>query len=96
MSQINSDLKKTVDRWRAKAQLARAALNYSNLNSRIAMEVFLLNNREEMIPGLSQTGERLPGTPSFFRTSVNSLQGSLPRCPPRVESAARGIVISLS
>jgi len=71
MSQINSDLKESVDRWWAKVQLAREALNYSNLNSRITMEVFLLNSREEIDPLLVQRAENT----SKISALVKKLQG---------------------
>jgi signal transduction histidine kinase/DNA-binding response OmpR family regulator len=51
MGHINADLEDLVTKRWAKAQLCRAALGYSNLNNRITMEIFLLDNSEQ-IPSL--------------------------------------------
>jgi signal transduction histidine kinase len=51
MGHINADLEDLVTKRWAKVQLCRAALGYSNLNSRITMEIFLLDNSDQ-IPSL--------------------------------------------
>ena len=48
VSELNLDLKQTIDDHWAKVQIASEALVYSNLNNRITMQVFLLDDREEI------------------------------------------------
>lgn len=48
MQRIDADTENLVsERW-AKVQLSREALNYSTLNNRLTMQVFLLRNRDEI------------------------------------------------
>jgi signal transduction histidine kinase len=54
MGRIHADLEELVMKRWAKVQLYRAALNYSNLNSRLTMEVFLLGNPDQIPPLLQQ------------------------------------------
>jgi PAS domain S-box-containing protein len=57
MGQIDEEMERKVnERW-AKVQLSRQALNYSNLNNRITMEVFLLQEKDEIDPLLAQRAE---------------------------------------
>ena len=48
MSELNRDMKQTIDDHWAKVQIAGEALVYSNLNNRITMQIFLLDDREEI------------------------------------------------
>jgi Four helix bundle sensory module for signal transduction len=48
MSHINADLQELVTKRWAKVQLCRAALGYSNSNNRITMEIFLLDNSDQI------------------------------------------------
>jgi two-component system, sensor histidine kinase and response regulator len=48
VSELNRDMKQTIDDHWAKVQIASEALSYSNLNNRITMQVFLLDDREEI------------------------------------------------
>ena len=48
MNRINADLEELVSKRWAKIQLCHQALDYSNLNNRITMEVFMLENRDEI------------------------------------------------
>src|SRR5207245_2929855 len=57
MGRIHGDMEKIVkNRW-LKVQLAREALNYSALNSRITMEIFLLREKDEIAPLLARRAE---------------------------------------
>ena len=57
MGRIHGDMEKIVkNRW-LKVQLAREALNYSALNSRITMEIFLLREQDEIAPLLAHRTE---------------------------------------
>src|SRR5881227_3563515 len=48
MAQIDVDMEKVVNRRWDKLRLSSEALNYSTLNHRITMEIFLLKDREEI------------------------------------------------
>ncbi len=48
MDRINADLQNTIGRQSAKLLLSREAVAYSNRNSRITMQVFLLHDREQI------------------------------------------------
>src|SRR2546425_3535565 len=50
MVRINADLEEIIDKRSAKVQLAQEALNYSSLNNRVTMQIFLLKSREEIDP----------------------------------------------
>ncbi len=54
MGRVNADLERIISKRWAKVQLAREALKYSNLNSRITMEILLLRSRAEIDPLLIQ------------------------------------------
>jgi hypothetical protein len=54
MGRIHADLEELVTKRWAKVQLCRAALNYSNLNNRIIMEVFMVGNPDQIPPLLKQ------------------------------------------
>src|SRR5947209_16497780 len=57
MAQIDADMEKMVNsRW-DKVQLSWQALNYSTLNNRITMEIFLLKEKEEIDPLLAHRAE---------------------------------------
>ena len=51
MGHINADLQNLVTKRWAKVQFCREALGYSNLNNRITMELFLLDNTDQ-VPSL--------------------------------------------
>ena len=53
MDQINADLLSDLADQRVKLQLAREALAYSSQNSRITMEIFLLNEKRHIDPLLA-------------------------------------------
>lgn len=53
MDQINADLLNDLADQRVKLQLAREALAYSSQNSRITMEIFLLNEKRNIDPLLA-------------------------------------------
>jgi diguanylate cyclase (GGDEF)-like protein/PAS domain S-box-containing protein len=57
MGQINAHLQDVLGQRWAKMQLAREALMYSNRNSRIALEIFLLNDRRLIEPRLAVRNE---------------------------------------
>jgi signal transduction histidine kinase/CheY-like chemotaxis protein len=57
MGRINADLEELVTKRWAKVQLCRAALSYSNLNNRITMEIFLLDNPDQIPPLLKNRAE---------------------------------------
>ena len=57
MSQINADLEKLVNNRWARVQLSTEAVNYSNLNNRIMMQVFLLGDRAEIDQLLARRAE---------------------------------------
>ncbi len=57
MGRINSDLEGIISKRWDQVQLSREALNYSNLNNRITMEIFYFNKREEIDPLLAQRAE---------------------------------------
>ena len=57
MDQINAHLNEVLGRQWAKLQLAREALTYSNRNSRITMEIFLLNDRRVIGPLLADRAQ---------------------------------------
>jgi len=48
VSELNRDMKQTIDDHWAQVQIASEALVYSNLNNRITMQIFLLDDREEI------------------------------------------------
>jgi PAS domain S-box-containing protein len=48
MDHINADLQNMMGRQSAKLRLSLEAVTYSNRNSRITMQIFLLNNREQI------------------------------------------------
>jgi len=48
MDRINADLQNMMGRQSAKLRLSLEAVTYSNRNSRITMQIFLLNNREQI------------------------------------------------
>ncbi len=50
MGRINADMEKTVEKRWAKVQLSREALNYSSLNNRTTMLIFLLKDTQEIDP----------------------------------------------
>jgi len=54
MGRINADLEELVTKRWAKVQLCRAALTLSSLNNRITMEIFLLDNPEQIPPLLEE------------------------------------------
>ena len=57
MRQVNADFEDVMGRRFAKVQLAREALMYSNQNSRITMEIFLLNDKRLIEPLLAERAE---------------------------------------
>ena len=57
MDQINANLGDVLGRRWAKLQLAREALMYSNRNSRITMEMFLVNDKRLIDPLLARRAE---------------------------------------
>src|SRR5579863_490496 len=57
MGRIHADLEELVTKRWTKVQLCRAALNYSNLNNRLTMEVFLIGNPDQIPPLLKQRAE---------------------------------------
>ena len=57
MDQINAKREEMLGRQWAKLQLAREALMYSNRNSRITMEIFLLNDKRLIDPLLKTRAE---------------------------------------
>ena len=57
MAHINADLEDLVTKRWAKVQLCRAALGYSNLNNRITMEIFLLDNSDQIPSLLKNRGD---------------------------------------
>jgi signal transduction histidine kinase len=57
MGRIHADLEELVTKRWTKVQLCRAALNYSNLNNRLTMEVFLIGNPDQIPPRLKQRAE---------------------------------------
>jgi diguanylate cyclase (GGDEF)-like protein len=57
MNQINANLDGVLGRRWGKLQLAREALAYSTRNSRITMEVFLLNDKRQIEPLLRQRAD---------------------------------------
>lgn len=57
MDQINANLEGVLGRRWGKLHVAREALAYSSRNSRITMEVFLLNDKRLIDPLLSQRAE---------------------------------------
>ncbi len=54
MEEMNSNLREITDQRWAKVQLSREALRYSSLNSRITMQIFLLQDRQAIDPLLEQ------------------------------------------
>ncbi len=48
MSRTNADLEEIISKRWAKVQLSQQALGFSNLNNRITMEVFFLDDRQEI------------------------------------------------
>ena len=54
MGQANADLERILNHRWAKVQLAREALNYSNLSNRITMEIFLLKDSGAIAPLLAE------------------------------------------
>lgn len=57
MDQINAHLEDVLVRHWAKLQLAREALMYSNHNSRITMEIFLVDDQPLIDPLLAERAE---------------------------------------
>ena len=57
MGRIHADLEDLVTKRWTKVQLCREALNYSNLNNRITMEVFLIGSPGQIPPLLKQRAE---------------------------------------
>jgi len=57
MDQINAHLEEVLGRHGAKLQLAREALMYSNRNSRITLEIFLLDDKHLIDPLLATRAE---------------------------------------
>src|SRR5205823_7916926 len=57
MAQIDADMEKVVNRRWDKLQLSSEALNYSTLNNRITMEIFLLKDRGEIESLLARRAE---------------------------------------
>ena len=57
MDQINAHLEDVLGRHWAKLQLAREALMYSNHNSRITMEIFLVDDQPLIDPLLAERAE---------------------------------------
>ena len=57
MGRINAELENLVTKRWTKVQLCRSALNYSNSNSRITMEAFLVGNPGQIPPLLKQRAE---------------------------------------
>ena len=57
MDQVNANLEYVIGRRWSNLQLARQALTYSNQNSRITLEVFLLNDRRLIEPLLATRAE---------------------------------------
>ena len=57
MDQINAHLEDVLGRHWAKLQLAREALMYSNQNSRITMEIFLVDDKRLIDPLLASRAE---------------------------------------
>ncbi len=57
MHQVNADFEDVLGRRFAKMRLAREALMYSNQNSRITMEIFLLNDKRLIEPLLTKRAE---------------------------------------
>src|SRR5258706_10815382 len=57
MALMNRKIQEVTDRRWPKVQLSRDALRYSALNSRITMQIFLLQDRKEIDPLLKQRAE---------------------------------------
>jgi hypothetical protein len=54
MARVNNNLEELATRRWAKVELARQALEFSNLNNRITLEIFLLRDRAEIDPLLKR------------------------------------------
>src|SRR5205085_9600771 len=57
MGQNDADMEALVNKRWAKVQLSREALNYSTLNNRITMQIFLVQDKEEIDLLLAQRAE---------------------------------------
>ncbi|MDP9160490.1 MAG: MCP four helix bundle domain-containing protein, partial [Acidobacteriota bacterium] len=57
MARVNNNLEELATRRWAKVELARQALEFSNLNNRITLEIFLLRDRAEIDPLLKRRAE---------------------------------------
>src|SRR5205085_3628396 len=57
MGQNDSDMEALVNKRWAKVQLSREALNYSTINNRITMQIFLVQDREELDALLARRAE---------------------------------------
>lgn len=57
MDAINVDLEKILDKQRRKVRLAREALEFSNVNNRLTMEIFLLSDREKIREALANRAQ---------------------------------------
>jgi PAS domain S-box-containing protein len=68
MGQINAELEKTViSRW-STIQLSRQALHYSNLNSRLTMQIFFLKEKAEIDPLLALRAENSSKISALLKT----------------------------
>ena len=54
---LNSELDDVIGKHWNKVQLSRQAMNYSNLNNRITMEVLILGDKEKVAPLLRERAE---------------------------------------
>jgi signal transduction histidine kinase/DNA-binding response OmpR family regulator len=62
MARLNADLEQSIAKNWSQVQISREAMNYSNLNNRLTMEILLLNDREKinrLLAERAQNSERI-------------------------------------
>lgn len=79
MDWIDTDLEEILQKRWAKAKLAEEALTYSNQNSRITMEIFLLESREEIDPLLVQRAQNTEKISSLRQQLIEQVESEKER-----------------
>ena len=59
MGRLNNEHEEIIGKRWARVQLSRQVLSYSNHNNRLTMQIFLLSNKQEIEPLLSQRSQNV-------------------------------------
>ena len=71
MASLNADLEQSIAKNWHRVQISREAMNYSNLNNRLTMEILLLSDKEKIHELLRERAENTERITALMMTIEN-------------------------